>query len=307
MITTPNAPVIGAKSFSGIWVPGAISIGKAVKAGIKAIDLTAQALDSRVAYSGPSHLYWDASGRLATSAANEWPLEYQSGVIIGRHQPEPASTNIQVNNRVTAVSGNVAKSSDYTLMPDPTGAPDGGAIGQVPNTAPYFMVTQDNGNVQLVPLTHYALTDKWTRFTFPVTPTQASRCRIWVGRNGDDLSGNPFLFLTQSANIAVANYVFSWFARASRDGSNFPAGIGMIETGNYPYATSPIITESSSTVTRAASSVTVQRDGNASGIRIHFSDNTNTTISFNGAASVTVPFATTHWGERYMTRIEYEA
>ncbi|MEY8772245.1 hypothetical protein AB6T85_17710 [Erwinia sp. ACCC 02193] len=77
--------------------------------------------------------------------------------------------------------------------------------------------------------------------------------------------------------------------------------------GNYPYATSPIVTESTSTVTRAASSVTVQRDGNASGIKIYFSDNTNTTIPFNGAASVTVPFATTHWGERYMTRIEYEA
>lgn len=116
MLTTPNAPVIGAKSFSGIWVPGAISIGRAVKAGIKAIDLTAQSLDSRISYNGPTHLYWDASGKLATSTANVWPLEYRDGVAIGRHQPEPASTNIQVNGRAIAESTNVQKPGTFSIV-----------------------------------------------------------------------------------------------------------------------------------------------------------------------------------------------
>lgn len=307
MITTPNAPVIGAKSFSGIWVSGVISIGKAFQAGINAIDLTAQSLDSRVSYNGPAHLYWDASGKLATSTTNAWPLEYRDGVAIGRHQPEPASTNIQVNGRAIAESTNVQKSGTFSIVVDQTGAPDGKAIGCLPVAASSYMVSQDVGGAQIVPLARYNLTSKWQRMAAAARVTDSSRVRIWLGRNAEASNGQPSLWLTQSANVAAGNYVFSWFVKASDDGVTFPAGLGMIEMGNYPYATSPIVTESTSTVTRPASSVTVQRDGNVSGIKIYFSDNTNTNIPFNGAASVTVPFATTHWGERYMTRIEYEA
>jgi len=307
MIKNPNAPVIGAKNRKGIWVPGAVMIGRAVKVVIKAIDLIAPNLDSRIAYNGPAHLYWDASGKLATSTSNAWPLEYRDGLAIGRHQPEPASTNIQVNGRAIAESTNVQKSGTFSIVVDQTGAPDGKTIGRLPVAASSYMVSQDVGGAQIVPLARYNLTSKWQRMAAAARVTDSSRVRIWLGRNAEASNGQPSLWLTQSANVAAGNYVFSWFVKASDDGVTFPAGLGMIEMGNYPYATSPVITESTSTVTRPASSVTVQRDGNASGITIYFSDNTNTTIPFNGAASVTVPFATTHWGERYMTRIEYEA
>ncbi|MEY8772246.1 hypothetical protein AB6T85_17715 [Erwinia sp. ACCC 02193] len=175
MATIPSAPVIGSKSFSGIWVPGAISIGRAVKAGIKAIDLTAQSLDSRISYNGPAHLYWDASGKLSTSATNAWPLEYRDGVAIGRHQSEPASTNIQVNGRAIAESTNVQKSGTFSIEVDQTGAPDGKAIGRLPVAASSYIVSQDVGGTQIVPLARYNLASKWQRMAAAARVTDSSR------------------------------------------------------------------------------------------------------------------------------------
>ena len=33
-------------------------------------------------------------GKILISTANKWPLEYVNGVVAGRHEPEPAATNL---------------------------------------------------------------------------------------------------------------------------------------------------------------------------------------------------------------------
>lgn len=265
------------------------------------IDLTAAALDPRVTYTGPAHLYWDNTGKLATSTADVWPLEYKDGKAIGRHEPEPAITNWQVLNRANVASANVVGD---TLTNDPTGAPDGGPIGRIPVAADSYMVSQDLGSVTIVPQGAYNLTaGKWSRMAFPGANTQAGRCRIWLGRNA--ANGTPSLYLTQTGNLAVRDWVWSWFAKGSEDGQTFAVGLGQIERENYPYATSPIINESSTYNSRAASAVTVAKQPGTTGIVVYFTDGTNKAYSFGTGQSVSLSMAGAHWSTRYITRIEY--
>lgn len=268
------------------------------------IDLTAADLDQRITYTGPAHYYWAQNGKLTLSAANEWPREWVNGQLRGRHEPEPAITNWQVNNRANVESANVVKSGDFTLINDATGGPDGGAIGRIPVAADSYTVTQDLGNVTLVPLAAYALTaGVWSRLAFPASNTQSGRVRTWLGRNA--AAGTPALWLTQSGNLAVRDWVFSWFAKGSEDGQTFAAGFGQIERENYPYATSPIINESTAFGARAASAVTVAKQAGASGIVVYYTDGTNKAYSFGAATSVTLSMAGAHWSARYISRIEY--
>lgn len=265
------------------------------------IDLKAATLDKRVTYTGPAHMFWDSTGKLATSTANVWPLEYQNGVAVGRHEPEPAITNWQVLNRANVQSSNVVGDQ---LTNDPTGGPDGGPIGRMPVAADSYTVSQDINNVTLVPLTAYNLTaGKWTRFAFPASNTASGRCRIWLGRNA--ANGQPALYLTQTGNLAVRDWVWSWFSKGSEDGQTFATGFGQIERENYPYATSPIVNESTSFNARAASAVTVARQPGANGIVVYFTDGTNKAYSFGTAQSVSLSMAGAHWSARYISRIEY--
>lgn len=268
------------------------------------IDLTAAAVDPRVTYTGPAHLFWDASGKLATSTANVWPLEYQNGVAVGRHEPEPAITNWQVLNRANVESTNVVKSGDFALINDTTGAPDGGPIGRIPVSADSYLISQDLGSVNLIPLAPYNLTaGKWTRLAFAASNTQSGRCRIWLGRNA--ANGQPALWLTQGGNLAVRDWVWSWYAKGSEDGQTFAAGLGQIERENYPYATSPVINETTAYGQRSASAVTVARQPGANGIVVYFTDGTNKAYSFGTGQSISLSMAGAHWGTRYISRIEY--
>lgn len=310
MIETPYSLVIGAGSRPGISTGNEIYVG--IRAGgavqpakPKPIDLTAETLDRRITYTGPGHFYYAESGLLAMSQDNVWPLEYANGAPVGRHEPEPAATNLQPGNRVLALSDFVKASGVTEITVDETGAPDGGAIGRIPVDASSYMVSQDVGGAQIVPLADYDLTDAWQRLAFPATVTSSSHVRLWLGRNTHDANGNPSVWLTQNTNLSPGDYVFSWFAKASDDGVTFPAGLGQIERVNYPHATSPIVTDTAS-ASRAASSVTVAKDGNATGIRIHFSDGSTQALTFT-VDSISIPLAGKNWGERYITRIEYEA
>ena len=269
------------------------------------IDLTAETLDSRVSYSGPAHLYWGQSGNLETSAPNAWPLEYRNGVAIGRSLPEPQTTNFQENCRAIATSDNVKPSAGFTIQPDPTGAPDGGAISTLPVDSEFYLISQDINGVDLQPGTAYSLSSEWQRLAFALSTTANSRCRIWLGRDINSSDGTPFLFLTQNDPMVQGNYVFSWYARQRSDANEFSTGIGMIENGNYPYATSPVITEDANQLTRAASSVSVQVEGDAVSIAAIYSDGSIDVIPFNGADSLSLPFASYHWGERYLTLLQY--
>lgn len=265
------------------------------------IDLTAADLDQRVTYTGPAHYYWAQNGKLTLSAANEWPREWIDGTLRGRHEPEPAITNWQVLNRADVQSTNVVGDQ---LTRDATGAPDGGAIGRMPVAADSYTVTQDINNVTLVPLTAYNLTaGKWSRIANPGTNTASGKIRLWLGRNA--ANGQPALYLTQGGNLAVRDWVFSWFAKGSEDGQTFATGFGQIERENYPFATSPVINETTAYTSRAASAVTVAKQQGATGIVVYYTDGTNKAYSFGAATSVTLSMAGAHWSARYISRIEY--
>lgn len=274
-------------------------------ANIPQIDLTAATLDSRVTYTGPAHYYWAQNGLMALSQANVWPVEYRNGVAVGRHEPEPAITNWQVLNRANVESANVVKSSDFTLINDATGAPDGGAIGRLPKTADSYWLSQDVGSVSLINITPYNFVAGWSRIVNAVASTQSSKIRSWLGRNG--ANGTPNLFQTQGANLAVRSWVFSWFVRPNEDGTTFAAGLTQIERENYPFATSPVINESTSFGTRAASSVTVAKVGLANNLRVYFTDGTTAVYSFGSNNSITLNMAGANWGTRFITKMVYEA
>jgi len=270
------------------------------------IDLTIAALDSRITYSGPAHLFWNEVGVLATSNLNEWPLEFRNGLAVGRSLPEPESTNLQVNCRAIVASDNVKPSTGFTIDVDVTGAPDGGSIGILPIVSEFYLISQDVSGVDLVSGTAYSISTDWTRLVFPVTTTADSRTRIWLGRDLNSSDGTPFVFLTQTDPLTSGNYVFSWFAKETSDDQNeFVAGIGMIENGNYPYSTSPIITEDANQVTRTESSVNVALVGDSQSIAVVYDDGTIDIIPFNNAQSISLPFASFDWSEKYVTRIKY--
>lgn len=62
-------------------------------AGYPPINMQAQDLDGRIVYSGPSVNYLNSSGLLASSAVNEWPLQFVGGVAVGRFAPEGSAFN----------------------------------------------------------------------------------------------------------------------------------------------------------------------------------------------------------------------
>ncbi|PIF22199.1 MULTISPECIES: hypothetical protein [Pantoea] len=313
MITSPQSSLLGGPSVNSGYIPPSTcevsgEDGKAIviqpQPDLSDIDLLLSRLDSRVVYSGPPHLFWNQNGILQTSNINEWPVEYQNGVAIGRSFPEPQTTNYLPNCRAIALSNNVKASADFDLIVGETSAPDGGAMCLIPVASAFYLISQDIGGVDLIPGTPYTLSTEWNRLVFPVTPTANSVVRIWIGRNINDASGNTFVFIEPSSALNIGDYVFSWFAKAG-DEVTFPAGCGMIENSNYPYATSPIITEDANQGIRTESSVSIAQVGDSQSIVIVYDDLSLEVSPFNGADSVSLPFATFNWGERYITRIKY--
>lgn len=305
MAKTPIKPIPGFyKIPGGSGLYGAPTFNSSI-ASIPQIDLTAAALDSRVTYTGPAHYYWAQNGKVALSTANVWPLEYRNGAVVGRHEPEPAITNWQVLNRANLESANVVKSQDFTLINDTTGGIDGGAVGRLPLTMDSYWISQDVGSVSPIPVTLYNRVAGWSRTVIPFSSTQSSKIRSWLGRNG--ANGTPNIFQIQSANLAVRDWVFSWFTRPNEDGTTFAAGFTQIERENYPYATSPVINESTNFGTRAASSVTVAKVGLANNLRVYFTDGTTAVYSFGSNNSITLNMAGAHWGTRFITKMVYEA
>jgi len=315
MIISPQTFIVGGKLVSsGIIPPIAIadSLGEGKGTTItpvppkpQDINLLSETLDPRVTYSGPVHLYWGQNGLLVSSEENQWPLEYRNGQPVGRSFPEPESLNYQENCRAVATSSNVIVSSGSTLQIDETGAPDGGGICLVPVAGEFYLVSEDVGGVTLVTGQPYSLSDDWTRLVFPCSPANQSRCRIWLGRDIEISDGSPFVFLTQTDPLDPGDYVFSWFAR-NGDDTAFHAGIGVIEKGNYPYATSPIITEDDNQITRLASSVTITIDGDTTNIGLIYDDGSIEFVQTSGQTSVSLPYPSWNWGERYLTRITFQ-
>ncbi|WP_312059564.1 hypothetical protein [Pantoea septica] len=292
-------PTIGESSRKGIFterqIIGADDAGEPLL-----IDLTADALDPRVTFTGPAHFYYTKSGALALCAENEWPLEYQNGQVVGRHAPEPAATNLQPYSRATTISDYLVKSDDLELIVDATGAPDGGAIGKIPIVCESYLVSQDVESAVLVPQTRYALTSGWQRLTYAVTVTRRSRVRLRYGQHG---VSTPSIWLTQNPDygkwLPAGDYAISWFVKAG-DGSTFPAGFAQIESGSI--CTSPVVNETAATASRAASTVTIDTKGFRM-ITVRYTGNYVESFGALGNVSTLRVAQRTHWGTRYIRQI----
>lgn len=297
MITTPNAPVIGANSFSGIWTPQTVTIGRSKAASHNVvIDLTASQLDSRLAYSGPTHSYMGADGKLLASAENEWPLEYVNGVAVGRHQPEPAATNYVPGVEYGKISrGNASDDWNYGSTATPAIAPsDFGPAAATTTAAGALTAVYSEGTSGFIaPTLDGGSPPAWSRITRKFTNAGSATLRWYVSR----VDSNDYLF-ARCNNVPAGQFIASVYRKVAANG--LLSAAAQLETGSL--ATSPIISAAGVQGKRAASSVTVQTAGFSS-LLLHFSDGTTTTHQITGD-TFTLPTSTKNWGERYIQRIE---
>jgi len=301
-IILPKSHYIGTSAIAGggILLSDATAISAAAPAAPVVINMLASELDPRIKYTGPAHFYRTESGQLALSAENEWPVEYLDGEAVGRHEPEPAATNLQPYSRADTISDYLVKSDDLELIVDATGAPDGGAIGRIPIICESYLVSQDVDSITLVSQKPYALTDSWQRLAYAVTVTRRSRVRI---RYGQHSVSTPSIWITQNPDygqwLAAGDYAISWFAKAG-DGVTFPAGFAQIEAGAV--CTSPIVNDTAGKNSRAAAAASVDTTGFTS-LRLIFSNGDEENYETAGNEFTLSP-AAQHWGTRYIKTIE---
>ena len=291
--------ILGAPPAKGISLSGGlISLGRPGAIKPKPIDLTSPTLDSRVTYAGPAHSYMGADGRLATSGANQWPLEYVNGAAVGRHEPEPAATNYVPGVEYSKISrGGATDDWNYGSAATPVIAPSDfgpaaatttvtGTLTAVysEGTASFIAAAQDGGSPA-----------SWKRITRTFTNASSALLRWYVSR----VDANDYLF-ARCSSVPAGQYVASVYRKVTDTG--LLSAAAQLESGSL--ATSPIISAAGVQGKRAAASVIVQTEGHATLI-LHFSDGTSVKHSTTGN-TFTLPLASKNWGERYITRIEYE-
>lgn len=288
-------------------------------AGYPPINMLSSTLDSRIVYDGPQIYYINRNGNLVQSATNEWPLTFIDGVAVGRVPPEGLTENLATYStalvnppwtlaRVTtsqdeelykvtptavagthiienALSGGFIGGDVYTLSI--IGTPDGynfarlriadetGILGDCVVDLTSGEIVSGVGNTKVVSL-------GGSRYRFDETITI---------RSGG------------SASLRLAVRVWSDSSTESFTGdgvSGIKLGYAQIEKS--PFATSPIVTESSP-VTRTTASAKVTMNG-ATSIDITYSDGTVVNVpSVDGYA--TIPQAYSAWGSKYITRIDF--
>lgn len=305
MISQSSAFLVGASPGAGISIPDAIIFGGSGDTptptptpNFNPIDLLSPVLDPRVTYVCSSeHFYHAQHGLLQLAAPNEWPLEYRDGVPVGRHEPEPAATNLQIRMRgATAVPPphDVAwvRSADTDLGIGI--GPDGGPIGQL--TSDYNKVALYNASTGAWIITEYAVqdADSYRQTVWNLSVTAPTHVRTYVAR----ISGQYYVY-AYSEEIPPGPAVVSFFRRTQGAVTN--AGFVQVETGSI--ATSPIIT-GEEPVTRAAAQVLLKTQG-ARLIRLTYSDQSTQEITVAGQAEIELPTSAHHWGVRYMQKIEF--
>lgn len=269
---------------------------------VPVIDLSTPALDRRLAYTGPAHSYVAKDGTIKQSAANEWPLEYRDGVAIGRHEPEPATSNLITDpvfaNVVNTTVSNPGQWSAY-----------GGGLGTVQpangiNLGPAFNTTAGynkggvyDGAAFVVPdTTDWQAQDfasGWKRLKMQGRfDADSPQARFYIARQ-DSVNFIYFTLSVPAGEATFTEFRLPWQGTNSNYRHSWPQA----ERGTL--ATSPVIGN------RAASSVSVRRDNGAKGVRLVYSDGTKQELAFGALNALTLPLASLDWGKRYLTRIEY--
>lgn len=259
--------------------------------GIEAIDMMSGTLDSRITYTGPSHAYYDMSGDILYTAANEWPLEYRYGEVVGRHPPEGASTNLLPDSLFATSVWSKSSGSTWTIETTDIGTT--GIVGDATNvlTAVYNSATTSFVAAEANPGTGSSWGDAIRKFS-----TAAGALRWYAARQ----SSGMYIYGSISTAVVAGSYVASVIRKL--DSSGMHCTLPQVEAGAI--RTSPILNTGSQTNTRTAASVTVAKDGDAIGVTVNFSDDTSTDIDFSGD-SLALPLSSADWGTRYITSIEY--
>lgn len=268
--------------------------------GIPDINLLTAALDPRITYSGPAHHYLASNGVLTLSAANQWPLEFKDGVAVGRHEPEPAGSNLCVAPYFTPVSVGGAQ-DNWTLTGSGAGpvVATGGINGQpcLTTDADFTMGAVYDGSAFVVPDTTpfvlLPITNGWSRVRMGYSfAAAAAQGRFYPAR------ADAARYAYYRTAMPAGAVTLTSFRQAYTDTTNkLRHSLTQIEAGAL--ATSPMLSS------RAASSVSVSRPVGAAGITVRFSDATSKVYTFGTASSITLDLASTHWGVRYITRIEF--
>lgn len=263
------------------------------------INMLAETLDSRVTYIGPAHTVYDLGGNLLTSNENEWPLEYQNGIAVGRHEPEDESTNYALDSAATninepGVDGNWMYSQGTTVTVAASN------VSQFPTISVELRkinvaVYNETDAAFLVPDNDPGTTTDWVRVVQPFTNDTESQLRWYTQRE------NSSSYLYEKAPAVPAGVcVASVFRRLTN--ANMQSTAPQLEQGTI--ATSPIFNNADEQNTRPSASAFVTNTDNATRIVIHYSDNSTVTVDFvNDQAAI--PLASLDWSARYITQITF--
>lgn len=302
-------------------------------AGYPPINMQQQSLDGRIAYSGPSVNYLSSTGLLASSAVNEWPLQFVGGVAVGRVAPEGASSNrllqssafnnaVWSGGSVTVTSGLLAPDGSFSsskIIPTSTGSSSRtkgqsiqGSVSQGENyTASVFAKSAGYNYLQFVWSggatginTAFVNFDLISGAVYNTSGLDVSifsvgngwwYCSARVPVTGDASAGKLTVFGIVPALTSARSAV------STGDGvSGVELWGSQIELASKSTSYIPTTTAISS---RAAASASVFMNG-ATSIDITYSD-----ASVVNVAAVSdyapIPQASAAWGSKFITRIDF--
>lgn len=294
-------------------------------AGYPPINLLASTLDSRIVYDGPQVYYINRNGNLVQSAANEWPLTFIDGVAVGRVPPESTSSNILIKSSKLSDASWVKTRATVSDAVD--GFLNGGTFSLVPTQKnDSHLVYQSvssafaEGDVYTLSYVAKAYGYNYGRLRAADDAGFIADCVanlstgvIYAGTPGSDIAelGDGWYRFTETVAIrqggASSLLLASWVYNNSAVGSFVGDGVSGIlvcamQIEKSPFATSPIVTESSP-VTRTTASAKVAMSG-ATSIDITYSDGSAVNVqAVDGYA--TIPQADSAWGSKYITRIDF--
>lgn len=289
------------------------------------INMLSSTLDSRIVYEGPQIYYINRNGNLVQSAANEWPLTFIDGVAVGRVPPESTSSNILIKSSKLSDASWVKTRATVSDAVD--GFLNGGTFSLVPaQTNGSHLVYQSvssafaEGDVYTLSYVAKAYGYNYARLRAADDAGFIADCVanlstgvIYAGATGTDIAelGDGWYRFTETVAIrqggASSLLLASWVYNNSAVNSFVGDGVSGIlvcamQIEKSPFATSPIVTESSP-VTRTTASAKVTMNG-ATSIDITYHDGSVINVqAVDGYASI--PQADSAWGSKYITTIKF--
>lgn len=296
------------------------------------INMLSSTLDSRIVYEGPQIYYINRNGNLAQSAANKWPLTFINGVAVGRVPPEGGSINYQIGGlgigwvrtftRIPLTStGDSVYQGNLAGTVTPTAENNshflyakslGDSVIDVGETYTATVILKANG-VQFIQVywnagstgisSHYSNFDLINK-AVSGTATSAFVTEIsdgWVLCSTTTTATGDGSALSSIAVASIPSMTSTRLPSYASDGaSSFSVASAQVE--KKPFATSPIVTESSP-VTRTTASAKVTMNG-ATSIDITYSDGSVINVpSVDDYAAI--PQADSAWGSKYITTIKF--